>query len=154
MVSHHWRLQMAWKHHHWMPVTWYIFKQHPTCHFGNQDYPVIQASKAGLCGWVESWHGISCQKWMKLSTKAPNIILIGIACFLIVSGTNPSSKTPGGHLEDRLSLDALLMHQSSWNFDQTPTWIFWHHKEGVRNLQDSWKALGGWGESSNIFFSF
>ena len=32
-----------------MPVTWYIFKRHPTCHFGSQDYPVIQASK------IETW---------------------------------------------------------------------------------------------------
>jgi hypothetical protein len=52
-----------------------------------------------------------------------------------VSGTSMSSKTPGGHLEDRRSLDALLMHQSSWNFHQTfqgPCWIFWHHKEGYQ----------------------
>ena len=65
---HHWRHQMAWKHHQWMPVTWYICKWHPTCHTKCQEYPVIQASKGRHGGQGESWQGYSCQNRIKLWT--------------------------------------------------------------------------------------
>ena len=116
MVSHHWRLQMTWKHHQWMPVTWYICKRHPTCHTKCQDWPVILASKVGLRGQVESWQGYSCQKWMKFLAHAANTIVNWITHIVSVSGTILSSKTPGWYLEDRLSLDWVNLGQNGWNF--------------------------------------
>ena len=50
MVSHDLSLLETWKWYQKMPVTWYTFKWHPTCHTSCQDYPIIQASK-GILGW-------------------------------------------------------------------------------------------------------
>ena len=44
-ISNDWRLLEAWKWLQKMPVTYYTFNRHPTCHSSCQDDPVIQDSK-------------------------------------------------------------------------------------------------------------
>ena len=44
-----------------------------------RNQPLLQDSRRTHGGHVVSWHGSPCQKWMKLSAKAPNIFLIWMA---------------------------------------------------------------------------
>ena len=80
---------------------------------------VLQDSRRTLGGQEESWRPFNAPIVMKLSQNIPRTMLDLLTPQGGVSGTSMSSKTPVGYLEDRLSLDALLMHQSSWNFHQT-----------------------------------
>ena len=80
---------------------------------------VLQDSRRRLGGQEESWQAFCQPINFKLARNIPGDSSTLLTPSPSVSGTSMSSKTPGGHLEDRLSLDALLMHQSSWNFHQT-----------------------------------
>ena len=96
---------------------------------------VLQDSRRRLGGQEESWQAFCLPINFKLARNIPGDSSTLLTPSPSVSGTSMSSKTPGGHLEDRRSLDTLLMHQLSWNFHKTfqgPCWIFWHHKEGYQ----------------------
>merc|ERR1711973_2400 len=69
-----------------------------------------------------------------------------------VSGTSMSSKTPGGDLEDRRSLDRLFLNQSSSNLQEIVLGIFQpfqHHLQvsqehpcPPRLLEETWRTGG------------
>ena len=69
-----------------------------------------------------------------------------------VSGTSMSSKTPGGDLEDRKSLDRLFVNQSTSNLQETFLGIVqpsWHHLQVCqehpcppRLQEDTWRTGG------------
>ena len=68
---------------------------------------VLQDSRKILGGQVESWQGLCCWILMKLSQKLLKYDLYPMTKPPGSSGTSTSSKTPGGDLEDRWSLDRV-----------------------------------------------
>ena len=71
--------------------------------------PIIQDSILGLGGQEESWWGFSGPIYFKLSGCIPYIILDCYTPIKQPTGTLLSSKTPSWDLEDRSSLDGVLV---------------------------------------------
>ena len=95
-----------------------------------RNHHILQDSREGLGGQVESWQGFWCWILMKLSQK----LLKGDPYHLtpppVSSGISMSFKTPGKDLEDRWSLDMVPHVRSWWNFYRHILWMsppIWHH---------------------------
>ena len=70
-----------------------------------------------------SFSGFYCFYTLQIHIKPSNINPGNVPTLLTptpsVSGTSMSSKTPGGDLEDRKSLDRLFVNQSTSNLQET-----------------------------------
>jgi len=87
-----------------------------------------------------------------LQTNTPWDVPTLLTPFPSVSGTSLSSKTPGGDLEDRRSLDRLFLNQSSSNLQEIVLGIFQpfqHHLQvsqehpcPPRLLEETWRTGG------------
>ena len=80
---------------------------------------VLQDSRRRLGGQEESWQAFSQPIVVKLAGNFPCDVTTLPTPSPSVSGTSLSSKTPGGDLEDRRSLDKLYVNQSSSKLQET-----------------------------------
>ena len=91
---------------------------------------ILQESRKRLGGPVESWQSLWCWILMKLTQKLLKYDPYHMTPSPGLLGTSTSSKTPGGDLKDRWSLDRVSDVESWWNFSRS-FWrmipIIWNH---------------------------
>ena len=113
---------------------------------------VLQDSRRRLGGQEESWQAFCQPINFKLAGNIPGDGSTLLTPSPNVSGTSMSSKTLGGILEDRRSLDRLFVNQSTSNLQETFLGIVqpsWHHLQVCqehpcppRLQEDTWRTGG------------